>query len=231
MSDVRPVAAYIREGVADWRIELRPWKGCREALGPEVFNAFCRCFVHADRLSSLITFAYLSRMQYSPSTRGFARNLQSLVWFTVGALHELTLAVRDLRSAMAEGGVFDPESEPWRVLRDLESKLESDSFFRRMRNIAASHVDREIVEEGLTEMEGADDAILCERVGGTLRHSSKRLGVEVFFKGCGMSVTEFEGFMKGVSDDCDISSTIQEAFLLALEAAEIPLEDTDASVA
>lgn len=148
-----PRAVLVEEGGSEhWKIELKNFKQFRDALGPDVMNAFCRCFVWADRLASLISFAYVSQNHHGPESVAFNRNLQTMVWFTIGTLRELATAIRDLRSALAKRGMLDPQSAPWIKLRDIEGRWEDDPFYRNMRNVAAFHVDPDVMEKGLSEL-------------------------------------------------------------------------------
>ena len=228
MTESKPVAVVIQEPYAYWRIELRSLGACRQALGPDVLNSFCRCFVQVDRLTSLIGFAYLSRMQGGRTSRAFAHNLQTMVWFIVGTLSELVTATRDLRGALAQRGVLHSESDAWRALQAVEDRWKSDSFFRTMCHVAAFHVDPGLIDRGLALMEGAGAATLSEGQGGRFQHSSMRLGLEALFNGTGMGLADFDRFMKDVSEDHGISTAIHDAFLLALDAAGIPVEEADA---
>jgi hypothetical protein len=162
----KPSAAFIKQKGSDrWRIELRGLKTFRETLGADVFNAFCRCFVHADRLVSMRSFGFLSMKHDGETSLSFTRNLQTMIWFSVGTLRELALAIRALRSALAKRGMLDPNSKPWQDLRALEDRWEGDCFFRAMRNIVAFHVDEEIVEKGLVAMEPEGNSVRRSRRG------------------------------------------------------------------
>ena len=101
MNPSQPVVAFVQaRGTDRWSIEVRDFPKFLDALGPDVVGAFARCFVHADRLVSLTSFAYHSLKQYPEDSPAFGRNLQTMVWFVVGTLRELALAIRDLRSAL-----------------------------------------------------------------------------------------------------------------------------------
>ncbi len=223
MSIGKPFAALIKEeGTDHWKIELRDLKAFRDILGADVVNAFCRCFVHADRLTSLFSFAYTSMKYHGEASLAFTRDLQTMAWFAVGTLRELALAIRDLRSALAKRGMLDPNSKPWKALRAVEDRWDGDPFYREMRNIVAFHVDSAAIDKGLIAMEAEGNAILCEGEGSKLGQASMRLGLEALLKGSGKTLADFERFMKTVSEDQGISTTIQEALILALETNGIP---------
>lgn len=226
MNETKPVIALVRgERSNKWKVELRDLKSFRQLLGPEVVNAFCRCFVHADRLTSLISFGYLSDRYYDDSCPGLGRNMQTMVWFAAGTLRELARALRDLRTALAKRGLLDASSKPWIALRDLEKRWENNAFFRDMRNIVAFHVDPKVMERGLAALEEEGDAILCEGLGDTQDQASMRLGLEALLNGSGKSLADFEEFMRVISEDHGISGTIHDAFVLVLEAKGVQTVD------
>ncbi|MFZ5877687.1 MAG: hypothetical protein ACOYXU_14970 [Nitrospirota bacterium] len=228
MSGKKPLAALVRKkGTDRWKVELRDLKSFRDTLGPDVVNAFCRCFVHADRLMSLISFGRLSLKHYGSSSRGFTRNLQTMVWFTVGTLRELALALRDLRSALAKRNMLDLASKPWQTLREVEDRWERAPFFREMRNVAAFHVDSEVIDRGLDAMEADGNAILCDGEGKNRDRSSMRLGLEALLNGSGKSLADLDQFMKTVSEDHGIYSTIEEAFFLVLQAKAVLVQEVE----
>ena len=154
-----PVLAEARDGT--WQIEFveeatdGPWKfklrnlgRFDEVLGRRVLNGFCRCFVHVDRLNSLISCMYTSEQYHGRDSVAYSRDLNTLVWFTVGTLRELARAIEHLRSALARCGRLDPDSAPWVTLRDLERRWKNDDY-RKMRDQAAFHVDESVIERGL----------------------------------------------------------------------------------
>lgn len=222
MSIGKPFVALINEvGTNHWKIELHDLKAIRDKLGADAFKAFCCCFVHADRLTSLISFDYASMKQYGEASLIYSRNLQTVFWFAVGTLRELARAIRALRSALAKSGMLDPKSEPWRALGAAEARWEGNPFYRDIRNKVAFHVDPEVINKGLIAMEAEGKAILCEAEGTELDQLSMCLGPEALFNGLGKSRADFVQFIKTVSEDHGISSTIQEAFILALETSGI----------
>ncbi len=172
MNTAEPPVVLVRDdGTERWRIEARSFSRLRQALGPDVTNAFCRCFVHADRLTSLIGFVFSSEERYGNDSPPFHRDLQTMVWFTVGTLRELALAIRDLRSAMAKRGTLDINAAPWEALREVERRWEDDPFYRSMRNIVAFHVDPEMTEKGLEALAKQERVVLIQGEGRPQRHT------------------------------------------------------------
>jgi SEC-C motif-containing protein len=218
-----PVVELVEEDGSDlWKIVLRNFKQHEDALGRDVLNGFCRCFIHADRLTSTISCIYASQQLHGRDSVAFGRDLHSMVWFTIGTLRELALAIRELRSALKKRDMLDPESAPWVKLRDLETRWEDDELFRRMRDKAAFHVDEDIIDKGLDELVQERDADLCRGEGPKSVSSSLTLGLEAMHNGLGIDLAAYGEFLEKVSNDHAIGQTIQEAFVLAARSAGIP---------
>jgi len=226
MTSRTPLVLLVRQkGTQRWTIETRDFAAFRQSLGPDVVNALSRCFVHADRLTSLIGFAYLSEQHHGKDSTPFSRDLQTMVWFVVGTLRELATAVRDLRSALAKRGLLDPKSAPWVTLRDIEKRWEDDPFYRDMRNIVAFHIDPDVTEKGLQALANKGRVVIVEGEGKRQHNTSLKLGLEALFMGCTMDIDGFQKFMSAVGEDQGGSRAIEEAFTLALEKAGIPFEE------
>jgi hypothetical protein len=58
-------------GSERWSIELKNFGQCRDRLGADVMAAFSRCFIHADRLASMVSFAYISLQRYGKESIAF----------------------------------------------------------------------------------------------------------------------------------------------------------------
>jgi hypothetical protein len=148
----RPSGATVRlveTAGGKWSVELVNFPLFYEALGPAVMEGFVRCFIHADRLVSMGSFAGVSRAYYGENSVPFGRDLHAVVWFTIGTLRELALSLRDLRSALVKRGIFNKDSGPWVQFRKLEDRWDGDELFRTMRDKAAFHVDRGLIASGL----------------------------------------------------------------------------------
>ena len=89
----------------------------------------------------------------------------------------------------------------WRVLRGLEQRWEDDPFFRNMRNAASFHLDADVVEAGLLELERQGTVIFVECNGERQDHSSLRLGIESLLKGSGMNLQDYDRLTKATAKD------------------------------
>jgi hypothetical protein len=212
-------------GSERWSIELKNFGQCRDRLGADVMAAFSRCFIHADRLASMVSFAYISLQRYGKESIAFNRNLHTMVWFTIGTLRELARATRDCRNALAKRGSLDPTSPPWARLRDFEARWDRDEAFRKMRDRAAFHVDSDVVSAGLELLAGEGDVVLSRGEGPRADDSSLTLGLLALHNGLGMDLETYGRFLDRVSEDQGVGSDIQEAFISAAESAGIPFGD------
>ena len=146
----------------------------------------------------------------------------TMVWFTIGTLRELALAIRAARTALAKRGWLEPKSEHWVTLRALEDRWENDEFFRTKRNVAAFHVDEEVIDKGLNELVKDQVIDLAEGQGQKNVDSTLSLGALALFLGLEMSLDDYGAFVKMVSNDHGVvAHAIQTAFVRAAETAGV----------
>jgi hypothetical protein len=208
-----------------WKIELRNFRALQEVLGKDVLNAFSRCFVHADRLTSTISCIHASQRLYGRAAVAFERDLNTMVWFTIGTLREFGRAVNDLRNALRRQGRLDPNSAPWQTLRALEDRWNRNEFYRKKRDTAAFHVDPEVVNRGIDEItRDQADTVLSLGDGRRGIESQIALGLLTLHNGIGLDLEGYREFLQTVSDDHgDAATAIQEAFIQDARAAGIPM--------
>ncbi len=224
-SMTRPAIEFV-EPTGDqkrWTIQLRHFGQLDQALGRDVLNAFSRCFVHADRLTSTISCIYASQKLHGHESVAFARDLNTMVWFTIGTLRELAAAIQALRSALARRGRLDPKSEPWVKLRAIENRWERSEFYRKKRDVAAFHVDGAVIDRGLDELiKDEQDVTLSEGDGSKAVESQLALGLLALHNGLGLNLDEYGQFLDVVSDDHGAAAdAIQNAFMDAARASGV----------
>ena len=132
-SDVKPAFSSKKEANGRWKIELVNFQKFDEVLTRNVLNAFCRCFIQSDRLSSATTCSDASEKLNGKYSVVFSRDLIAMVWFTIGTLRELATALKDLRSALQKRELLDPGSAPWVTLREIEAQWDKNKFYRDLR--------------------------------------------------------------------------------------------------
>ncbi len=207
---------------ARWTIEIREFASFRDAIGPDVLSAFCQCFVHAERLTSLISCAFISEKHYGTDAIPFQRNLHTTVWFTIGTLWELTTALAACRAALKKRNRLEVDSAPWQTLRAFERRWAGDQLVARLRNKAAFHVDGDVVRAGIDELAKADVVVLSKGEGAKADQSSLSLGLSAVFSGLEMTIDDYREFMEKVGNDQGIGEAVQEAFIHATEQAGVP---------
>jgi hypothetical protein len=128
------------------------------------------------------------------------------------------------RGALARRRLLDPRSGPWLELRELEDRWERDEFFRKKRDSAAFHVDRDVIDTGLDELSKEDNVELSVGDGRKSVQSHHVLGTLALFNGLKMDLATYGKFAEQVGEDHSVAAeAIQLAFMQAAEAAGIPM--------
>lgn len=126
----------------------------RARIGQEVFDCFYRCFIQADRLTSLVSFAYLSMDRFGKDSIAYKRDGLTGIWFITGTLKELGLDLGDLRAALVKAGRWDKAS--WgQTLQKWENWSNTPSV-SALRNEAAFHLDRDRLTVGIGKASDQD---------------------------------------------------------------------------
>ena len=141
----------------------------------------------------------------------FSRDLIAMVWFTIGTLRELAKALKDLRSALKKRGLLDSrhgfERSVGHSLCELEARWDRDEFFRKMRNVAAFHIDKKIIDAGLTNMLKDSGVVpLAEGDGRKNIRSQMSVGTLVLHAGLWSSLDDYGEFIRIVGKDHDLVS-------------------------
>ena len=221
-ADTTPAIKLTNDTTGKWKIELTNFPEIEKALGREVLNAFCRCFVHSDRLTSTISCTHASKQHYGRDSTAYKRDHMSMVWFTIGTLRELAHAIQAAHDALHERGWLEPDSKHWATLRELQRRWGKDVDFLKMRNRAAFHVDRKVINKGLNELVKNPVVELAEGQGEKNIDSTLSLGALALFIGLEMSLDDYGAFIKTVSaDHVAVAEAVQTAFVRAAEAAGV----------
>jgi hypothetical protein len=224
----RPTVAALRliedEGSKSRSIELVNLAKFDAALGTDLIAAFAQCFVHTDRLLSLISFAHISGEKYGRNTTAFGRDLHTMVWFTIGTLRELAKAIDGLRAAMAKKGILKKDSQHWLKLNEIEKRWNKQALFVKMRNKAGFHVDADVMINGVQALlKDVRDVELFKGDDAKQIHGSFTFGTTVMYNGLGWENLEDYGrFLEKVSaDHGDVIAAIQHVLIEATEAVGI----------
>lgn len=175
-----------------------PW--LREEMGERVLVAFLRCFVWADRITSIWHFHHWNTTNLPETSVAFARNLQTLVWQTAGALREAALAINGLNKAGIKGILTNPVH--WDELRAMAKRWDTTKRLVDIRNKVGFHVDPATIAAGVEEASRMDQRLIVT-AGDSIKGItvSRRLGLELLLSGTGMTLSEFDDLMKTIVDD------------------------------
>lgn len=208
-----------------WRLSTTDLSSLTSQLGKEVVIGFARCFLHADRITSLISMAQTSETKNGADSVAFERDLSTVVWFVAGTLREMAISIRALRSALAKNELLAPDTPAWRELRAVESRWEDQKLYRDLRNLVAFHIDEEIVRIGLESMESLGNVVFVEGESELTSDLTLKLGLETIYQGLELSLDQFVEFLEAVGDDQLVAITIQQAFVDLIQSEGIDVAD------
>lgn len=211
-------------GSQERSIELVNLAKFDQALGTAVLAAFARCFVHTDRLLSLVSFAYISNEKYGEKTTAFGRDLHTMVWFTIGTLRELALAIQYLRSELKKKDLLKPNTAHWLKLREIEDRWNNNPAFKKMRDKAAFHLDEDVMISGVQALvKNVRDVELLKADNEKQVHASFTFGTTVMYNGLGWDdLDQYGRFLEAVSTDHgDVVTAVQHVLIEVTEAVGI----------
>lgn len=195
-----------------FRFELTDFGAVRTAVGEELLVAFCRCFIHADRLTALTDFGAMSITMHGTESAAHARNLQAMFWFAVGTLRELALAVQHLRSQLAKRGLLQRLGPSWEGVVSVET-WDTSEVHRRLRDKLAFHADGPIIRAGLEGLV-TDGAVVVVAVGDGPEAFKLHLnlGLEAAMRGLAIEQSEMAPIIKTASEHQQVSGALQQVF-------------------
>lgn len=141
-----PVLHIRQDG--SWTLKTDNLQKLRRTLGDGVLNGFIRAFIHAERLDALVSLERLNLKHLQADQGQLRRNHLVFLFFLVGTMKELATCLDALRSALATNGLLDPK-EWTRLLGSWDQDWRTDPAVTAVRNRAAFHVDRTLIDAGL----------------------------------------------------------------------------------
>lgn len=220
--DSVPTVQKIEEKNDEWKIVLRHFSQLDERIGRDVLTAFARCFVHADRLNSTLSCMSASMQQHGSDSIAYTRDLDAMVWFSIGTLRELAHSVGSLRTSLHKHDLLDPESDPWVELDRFEKRVRSHNLYQTVRNKVSFHVDDGVIGKGIEALVQEQEVTLSEGVGANNVKSSLLLGRLALHRGLGWDLKEYREFLEVVLvDHLGIGRAVQHLFLLAADKAGV----------
>lgn len=233
MEEAARLTARMKKGVpSGWRLEISDVARLQKAVTAQVLTAFAMCFLHADRLTSLIGFGYLSGIHYANGSVPRRRDIDTMVWYAAATLRELALAIRFLSSALVKAGLFDNESHPWKALADISHRWEDDKFYREViRNKIAAHVDKKAVAAGVDAIARAGQpCVFAEGEGRKQRETSLRFGREVLFAGLNLPEERITEFIDKIDRELAVADPLEALFFSIMERIGIDIVKEEGSM-
>jgi hypothetical protein len=224
MTLVRVVAEF--RGDAEWRIRTDDLPDFRDALGLDLLSAFCRCYIHADRLESLGSmFTPVLETAGRESTRG-RRDFMAFFAFVAGTLRELHLGLNELVGALRRRGVYDVDE--WvgtaKMVRDGFPGLKKwqdwggSASTIDLRDMLAFHVDPTMLRAGVKSFtDRVEKVALHEGDHRLVRDSWFRLAHISLLEGASFTFGDLGKLLDSVRPMLNPKDALDYAFLKALE--------------
>jgi hypothetical protein len=150
---VRVVLDYQDDG--PHRLRTSGLASFTEVFGEDLLVQYCRCYVHADRLESLVSMLHCSLEKQGTESAAAFRLYLTFHAFAVGTLSEATTALDDLRDAPEARRVFD-EDEWQNGLQKWLTWSDETPWARKLRNKIAFHLDDKWIRDGLKGLADGD---------------------------------------------------------------------------
>ena len=120
-------------------VMIQDLKKFEQVFGEDLLVAFCQCFVHADRLLSLASWPLASGEKFGEESVAYSRDLNTMFFLALGALHESVTAVDNLEKAGI--GQRFPDSPSWPKLNELAMTWKDFPRSAELRSTLGFHVD------------------------------------------------------------------------------------------
>jgi hypothetical protein len=191
-----------------------------KTLGEDVVRAFCRCFVSADRLTSLAHFIVFNDQHLPHESISYERNLQTAHWLITGVMWEMKDALDALDNARVVALMSDPS--PWTTLKQTADRWASNPTHRSLRNKVAFHVDPGKIREGLRKLSSEKDIVLVTGDDDKLLSLSAQIGAETLITGMDLSPAERQAVISDIGQDLhEVPSLLFQVFEQVLKTQKL----------
>lgn len=208
-----------------WEIEITDRKLLVSSLGEPLVVAFCRCFVHADRLTALSSFGGLSANAHGENSVAHDRNRQTMFWFVTGTFLEFQPAINGLTGELRRAGLLTPRLRGWGALKELQG-WSRGALLRRLRNNAAFHVDEPAIRAGVIGLAaGRERWILARGDDRRMLTAQIPFGMEALLKGLSITRADMHNLIRGAAKrQRRVPGALQGMFLAALRRKGLTLQ-------
>jgi hypothetical protein len=208
-----------------WEIVVSNRSLLIETLGEALVAAFCRCFVHADRLSALLSFAYMTTQTHSLDSATFSRNLDMVVWFTAGTLREFEHAIDGLVQELRAAQIPHAQLPGWSDVQILH-RWSKERLPQNIRNSIAFHVDKEPMLKGVRALaQSSERWVFAKGDDATAGRTHLDFGRLPLLKGLSLCIDE--QFIREVRNfKASVPAAFQQMFVGVLEYKGLRLQST-----
>jgi hypothetical protein len=218
MGDPPATVTWRRHDDAGWRLEASDLSSLAGAIGTDLFKAFCRCFVHCNRLVSLAQLVLLNAEHVRLDSIPGGRNARTIVWLAAGTLRELSLSLQILRSELRKRQWLDLDVAALETCRALEVRWQEDDQHRQLRDQVAFHVDADVVARGIDALLARGGTAALAEGGGPLdQETSFTIADEAVILGAGDDVEATLASLRDVHADQRVHLAVQTLFVAAVE--------------
>jgi|NGEPerStandDraft_6_1074524.scaffolds.fasta_scaffold05776_4 hypothetical protein len=215
MKSVRVVLDGHRDG--DWEIRTSDLPDLVAVVGEDVLAAFCTCFIHADRIVSLVAFFHVSQKRFKKGSIAEHRNFLTFASFLVGTLKELAENLCHLTAVLKERDLLDAAS--WKKGLGRWQTWGTSGPASTVRKKLSFHVDPELVRDGLRSIASTPEKrVLIKGATGKLRDSAFILGQDASLRGLQLKL----GSLNVLGDPAQylaLTDALEDEFIRVLEAS------------
>jgi hypothetical protein len=213
-------AVFVRvvlEGVDDetWQLRTSDFADFRSIFGERLLTLFCRCFIHADRIISLVFMLKRTLDEYTSDSVPGRRNFLSFFSFAAGTLKEYGLALENLRTELVRGDLWD--AEEWNASLKRWEDWANDKDHSAVRNEMAFHIDADLIEKGLSSLATPSSRVLFRGQGGKNQDAWSEIAADSVLEGLRQSLGDLEATIESPSTLLDVHKDLQTLFVKVLE--------------
>lgn len=203
-----------------WELVESDMSVLTKAIGEDVLRAFCRCFVSADRLTSLLYFGMLSDKHLPHDSVAHLRNLHTMHWFATGVLWEM----KDALEALDKSRVVTLMSDqtPWTTLKQIIDRWAKNPSHKKVRNRVAFHVDDRTIRKGLRKLCTEKNVVLVTGDDDKQMNFSARIGLDALLTGMNLSAVERKAVLDDIADDLQrVPLLVADAFRQVMKGQKL----------
>lgn len=186
--DARPPRYIVRGKETDWVVTLENAREIDSRIGRQLFAAFLKCFIGADRLLALEQFMMFTvGLKDGASKR---RNLRAISVLLSSSLVEVAEGLDALNSAQVTKAMRN--ASLWEPLNAKRKLWLNDKSFREIRNSLGNHFGETArFQAGLNDLLTAESDLVFAVGDGPLRHDNEyTLPWNALFKAMGLNLDD-----------------------------------------